>query len=169
MYWSVWCLLHNHILWTEHILFHVLVPNMGHVVDASLERPPPTAPRNKQKDYDPHLVVTCPEIEHIAWLKIAHFRTALLLCVAGLWVLLCVFPAMVQQQHDSREKEHPWDNEKIHTPRVLWLNNTQRTSMEFNIIYSNDQCKQAVTRSVSFCMCASWWTGVPERDSIPSK
>jgi hypothetical protein len=31
----------------------------------SLERPPPTAPGNKEKDYDPHLVVTSPEITDI--------------------------------------------------------------------------------------------------------
>ncbi len=74
---------------------------------ASLDRPPPTAPGNNEKDYDPHLVVTCPEIEYIARLKITHLRTALLLRVAGLWVLLCVLPTMMQQQHDSREEEHP--------------------------------------------------------------
>jgi hypothetical protein len=62
----------------------------------SLKRPPPTAPGYKEKDYDPHLVVTCPEITNIARLKITHFRTALLLRVARLWVLQRVLPAMVQ-------------------------------------------------------------------------
>ena len=54
----------------------------------SLDRPPPTAPRYTKTEYDPHLVVAGPEIAHITRLKITHFRTALLLRVAGLWVLL---------------------------------------------------------------------------------
>ena len=38
---------------------------MGHVVDDSLERPPPTAPGNSETDYDPRLVVTRHEIENV--------------------------------------------------------------------------------------------------------
>jgi hypothetical protein len=73
----------------------------------SLHRPPPTAPGHREAENDPHLVVACPEIHHIARLKIAHLRTALLLSVAGLWVLLCVLPAMMQQQQHTYEKEDP--------------------------------------------------------------
>jgi len=62
----------------------------------NISRIPPTTIRNNETDYDPHLVVTCPEIEYIARLKITHFRTALVLCVAGLWVLPCVLHAMMQ-------------------------------------------------------------------------
>jgi hypothetical protein len=104
----------------------------------SLKRPPPTAPGNNEKDYDPRLVVTCPAVANIARLKITHFRTALLLRVARLWVLQRVLPAMVQQQHDSSEKEYPGDKEKIHTSCVMWLNNTQQTSMQFNTVYFKD-------------------------------
>jgi hypothetical protein len=73
----------------------------------SLHRPPPTAPRYSKTEYDPHLVVAGPEIHDITRLKIAHLRTALLLRVAGLWVLLCVLPAMMQQQQHTCEKEDP--------------------------------------------------------------
>ena len=37
-------------------------PEFGNI---SLERPPPTAPRNSETDYDPHLVVAHPEITDI--------------------------------------------------------------------------------------------------------
>ena len=61
----------------------------------NISRPPPTAPGNNETDYDPHLVVARPEITDIWRLEVAHFRTALLLCVAGLWVLPCVFHKMM--------------------------------------------------------------------------
>ena len=38
---------------------------MGHIVDDSLERPPPTAPGNRETYYDPRLVVTRHEITDI--------------------------------------------------------------------------------------------------------
>jgi hypothetical protein len=72
----------------------------------SLERQRPTDARNRNTEYNPHLVVTGPEIADVRRLKIAHFRTALLLCVTGLWILLCVLPAMMQQQQHSRDKEN---------------------------------------------------------------
>jgi hypothetical protein len=98
-------------------------------VDDSLDRPPPTAPRYSKTEYDPRLVVACLEIHYIARLKIAHLRTALLLRVAGLWVLLWMFPAMVQQQHNTSEKEYPWHKDQIHTPSVQWLNNINGMKM----------------------------------------
>ena len=65
----------------------------------------PTADCKNDKEDDPHFVVTCPEIAHVVWLKIAHLGAAFLLCVAGLRVLLCVFPSVVQQEQHSREHE----------------------------------------------------------------
>jgi hypothetical protein len=70
---------------TEHIYYLV-----------QQSRIPPTTIRNSETAYDPHLVVTCPEIANITRLKIAHLRTALVLCVAGLWVLPCVLHTMMQ-------------------------------------------------------------------------
>jgi len=65
-------------------------------MDDSLDRRPPTTPGNRETDDDPRLVVARHEIKYIRRLKIAHFRTALVLRVAGLWVLPCGFQAMVQ-------------------------------------------------------------------------
>jgi fatty-acid desaturase len=58
-----------------------------------------------ETEHDPHLVVAGPEVHHIARLEVARLRTALLLRVAGLWVLLCVLPAMVQHQQHTHEKK----------------------------------------------------------------
>ena len=69
--------------------------------------PPITDPGRTETGYNPHLVVASPEIHHVARLEVARLRTALLLRVAGLWVLLCVLPAMMQQQQHTYKKEDP--------------------------------------------------------------
>ena len=66
-------------------------------------------------------MVAAPEIEDIRRLKIAHFATAFLLCVAGGWVLVRVFPAMVQEEEHSRDKERPCYDEEHHAPGALRL------------------------------------------------
>ena len=67
----------------------------------------PAAPGKNEKESDPHLVVTGPEIAGIRRLEVAHLGAAFLLCMAGGRVLVCVFPSMVQQQEHSRDKEDP--------------------------------------------------------------
>jgi hypothetical protein len=68
-------------------------------------------------------VVAGPEIKNIRQLEVAHSRTTFLLREAGPWVLLCVFPTMMQQQQHSRDKEYTRYNKKLHTPSVQLLNN----------------------------------------------
>ena len=66
----------------------------------------PTAPGNTYTEYNQRLVVTSPEIKNIRQLEVAHYRTAFLLREAGLWILVCVFPTMMQQQQHSSDKEY---------------------------------------------------------------
>jgi hypothetical protein len=110
----------------------------------SLQRPPPTAPGHREAEYDPHLVVARSKIADVWRLEVAHLRTAFLLRVAGLWVLLCVFPAMMQQQQHTCEKEDPWYKEEHNTARVLWLNSDMTCMetlciwIELNTVYSHN-------------------------------
>ncbi len=73
-------------------------------ISFNIHPPQITDPGRTETKYNPHLVVAGPEIHHVARLQVARLRTALLLCVAGLWVLLCVLPAMVQHQQHTHEK-----------------------------------------------------------------
>jgi hypothetical protein len=56
-----------------------------------------------------------------------------MLRVAGFWVLVSVFPAVMQQQQHSRDKERPGYNEKHHAPGVPRLNMDSRVAYIFNI------------------------------------
>jgi hypothetical protein len=88
--------------------------------------------------------VGAPEIEDIARLEVAHFGTAFLLCEAGFWVLVCVFPAMMQQQQHSRDKERPGYNEKHHAPSVPGLN-SNRTSLPI-LAHARERESSALSR-----------------------
>jgi len=89
--------------------------------------------------------VGAPEIEDIARLKIAHFGTALMLRVTGFWVLVCVFPAVMQQQQHSGDKERPGCNEKHHAPSVPGLN-SNRTSLPV-LAHARERESSALSRT----------------------
>lgn len=66
-------------------------------------------------------MVAGPEIADVRGLKIAHFGTAFLLREAGGWVLLSVFPAMVQQQQHGHEQEGRCCDQDMHASGCLRL------------------------------------------------
>jgi hypothetical protein len=61
---------------------------------------------HRLQEHDERLVVPHPEVANVRQLKVAHPRSALALCRAGL-VLTEMRPPVVQQQHDHRDASPP--------------------------------------------------------------